>query len=188
MGGIIEGLLPHSRDDSMAQASEGYDRASQDVLRKYADIFKQQQDYLNPFFNAGTGALNNLVNFRQNFQTDPGYEFRLNQGLQSLDRSAAARGGLQSGAALKAAQQYGQNLASNEYNNAFNRQLGLAGLGAQSANKLGNYAGMYGQNYGNTLLGKAENQGNALIAGQNAKNQGYSDLFGLGGKILGGFF
>lgn len=55
------------------------------------------------------------------FQADPGYAFRMSEGLKALDRTAAARGGLISGGALKAATRYGGDLASQEYSNAFNR-------------------------------------------------------------------
>jgi hypothetical protein len=52
---------------------------------------------------------------------DPGYQFRLKEGMQGLERSAAARGGLLSGGTLKGIQRYGQDMASQEYQNAFNR-------------------------------------------------------------------
>ena len=55
------------------------------------------------------------------FQADPGYAFRMSEGLKALDRTAASRGGLMSGATLKGTQRYGQDLASQEYSNAFNR-------------------------------------------------------------------
>jgi hypothetical protein len=55
------------------------------------------------------------------FQADPGYAFRLGEGQKALERSAAARGGLISGGALKAATRYGQDMGSQEYQNAFNR-------------------------------------------------------------------
>lgn len=99
----------------------------------------------------------------QDFTTDPGYAFRMSEGLKSLDRQAAARGGLISGGALKAAQRYGQDLGSQEYQNAFNRyqvnranQLNplqsMAGQGQTSAAQLGNagqtYAGQAGAAYG----------------------------------------
>ena len=58
-----------------------------------------------------------------NMMADPGYQFRLSEGLKALDRQAAARGGLISGAALKGAQRYGQDYASGEYQNAYNRAL-----------------------------------------------------------------
>jgi hypothetical protein len=57
------------------------------------------------------------------FQADPGYQFRMSEGMKALERSAAARGLLQSGGTLKGIQQYGQNLASSEYENAFSRYL-----------------------------------------------------------------
>ena len=52
---------------------------------------------------------------------DPGYAFRISEGLKAIDRQAAARGGLISGNALKAASGYSSDLASQEYNAAFNR-------------------------------------------------------------------
>lgn len=56
-------------------------------------------------------------------QVDPGYAFRLSEGQKALDRQAAARGGLISGSALKAATRYGQDMGSQEYQNAYNRGL-----------------------------------------------------------------
>jgi hypothetical protein len=57
------------------------------------------------------------------FQADPGYNFRMSEGVKALERSAAARGLLQSGGTLKGITQYGQNVASQEYENAFSRYL-----------------------------------------------------------------
>jgi hypothetical protein len=54
-------------------------------------------------------------------EEDPGYAFRLAEGQKAIERSTAAKGGLQSGAALKAAARYGQEMGSQEYQNAFNR-------------------------------------------------------------------
>jgi hypothetical protein len=73
------------------------------------------------------------------FQKDPGYQFRMDEGLKAIDRSAAARGSLNSGATLKALTNYGQNLASSEYNNAYNR----------FNNDFSNAADRYDTNYNN---------------------------------------
>jgi hypothetical protein len=71
---------------------------------------------------AGYDPASAMRNFgASDFQTDPGYAFRLSEGMKALDRTAAARGGLLSGATLKGAQRYGSDLASQEYQNAFNR-------------------------------------------------------------------
>jgi hypothetical protein len=55
------------------------------------------------------------------FQADPGYAFRLSEGQKALERQAAARGGLISGSALKAASRFGQEMGSQEFQNAFAR-------------------------------------------------------------------
>jgi hypothetical protein len=99
---------------------------------------------------------------------DPGYAFRMKEGLKAVDAQAAARGGLISGAALKASQRFGQDMASQEYQNAFNRYQAtrqntlapyqsLQGVGMGAAGGLSGAAGGYGQtgfnslaNYGNT--------------------------------------
>lgn len=73
-------------------------------------------------FRAKT-ALPGAFTGQVNMQADPGYQFRLSEGLKALDRQAAARGGLISGSALKGAQRYGQDYASGEYQNAYNRAL-----------------------------------------------------------------
>lgn len=71
---------------------------------------------------ASAGYGNLLRNFSTaDFQADPGYAFRLSEGLKGMDRQAAARGGMISGAALKAATRYGQDMGSQEYTNAYNR-------------------------------------------------------------------
>jgi hypothetical protein len=71
---------------------------------------------------AGYDPASAMRNFgASDFQADPGYAFRLSEGMKALDRTAAARGGLLSGATLKGAQRYGSDLASQEYQNAFNR-------------------------------------------------------------------
>jgi hypothetical protein len=119
------------------------------------------------------------------FEADPGYAFRLSEGQKALDRQAAARGGLISGSALKAATRYGQDMGSQEYTNAFNRyqtnranQLqplqSLAGVGQTATNTLTGAAGNLGAAQGANLI----NAGNAAAAGYvgqaNAINQGLS--------------
>lgn len=86
---------------------------------------------------------------------DPGYQFRLQQGEQALNRSQAAKGNVFSGEALKAAQEYGQGLADQTYNDAYQRWLsgqqntynmlsGTAGRGMQAAGAMGDIYGNIG--------------------------------------------
>ena len=93
-----------------------------------------------PFSMAGFDPNSLMRNFgAADFQTDPGYSFRLSEGLKAIDRQAAARGGLISGAGLKAAGRFGGDLASQEYGNAFNRfqtdRASQAGLFADALNR-----------------------------------------------------
>ena len=120
----------------------------------------------------------------QDFQEDPGYAFRLSEGLKALDRQAAARGGLISGAALKASQRYGQDMASQEYGNAFNRYqvnrsnqlnplMSITGYGQLATNTLGGYGSQYATGAANTMSTAAANQANALGAAGQARASGY---------------
>jgi hypothetical protein len=113
------------------------------------------------------------------FQQDPGYAFRMSEGLKALDRQAAARGGLISGAALRGAQRYGQEAASQEYTNAFNRyqvnranQLqplqSLMGSSQTAANTLGQAAGQYAQGAGEAYMGAGNARASGYIGRANA--------------------
>lgn len=107
------------------------------------------------------------------YQADPGYQFRLDQGQQALERSAAARGGLLSGGALKDTTAYAQGAASQEYGNAYNRfnndqanvwnrLSGLAGVGQQANNTIAQVGSNTVSQIGQNTIGA----GNAIAAGQ----------------------
>jgi len=115
----------------------------------------------------------------QDFKQDPGYAFRLSEGQKAIERSAAARGGLQSGSALKAAARFGQDLGSQEYQSAFNRyqinranQLNplqsLMGAGQSAANTLTSAAGQQGQNQAQNIYGAGQARASGYIGSSNA--------------------
>jgi hypothetical protein len=175
--------------DAARTQSEAAVRAAQ--IQK--EMFDEQQRMSAPYREAGVTGQNRLMELlglggntgaagygkyaqdfgMSDFQADPGYAFRLSEGQKALDRQAAARGGLISGGALKAAARYGQDMGSQEYGNAYNRYQTnrtnqLAPLGslmssgqAAAAGAAAN-AGTYGANAGNlTMQG-----GQAIAAGQ----------------------
>jgi hypothetical protein len=183
--------------------------------------YKQYQENVarqKPFYDVGVNALPELVKASKytpftmdQFQADPGYAFRLKEGQKRLERSAAARGGLISGAALKAATEYGQEMGSQEYTNAFNRyQLerqarlnplqSLAGVGQTTANTLGTSGQQMASNVGeaqqNAAAARASGyvgQANALTGGlgtylnySQGQNMINSMRGGGGGGALGG--
>ncbi len=133
------------------------------------------------------------------YQADPGYGFRMSEGMKAIERSAAARGGLLSGATLKGIQRFGQDTASNEYLNAFNRyqtnranQLNplqsLYGGGQTSVNVLSNAAGQTGQGMANAAMAGGQARASGYMNMANALNQGLStgaNLY-MQGQYLGG--
>jgi hypothetical protein len=105
---------------------------------------------------AGYDPTSAMRNFgASDFQADPGYAFRLSEGMKALDRTAASRGGLLSGATLKGAQRYGSDLASQEYGNAYNRfQANRATQSQEYQNAFNRYQAERAaqeQNYGNAF-------------------------------------
>jgi hypothetical protein len=68
-----------------------------------------------------------------NYQTSPGYQWQLSEGLRATDAGAAARGFTRSGAALKAEQTFGQGLANSDFGQYYNRLFDLSKLGESAA-------------------------------------------------------
>lgn len=170
-------------------------RMQTDAANRAADMqnaqFQQTRADQQPWLQAGQGALNKLIPMASNytpfgmsqFNQDPGYAFRMNQGQIAMDRSAAASGGLQSGAALKAASDYGQASGSQEYQNAFNRYQternaalnplqSLAGVGQSTASSLGALGANNASAIGGYYTGAANNAGNYMTQGANARAAG----------------
>lgn len=125
---------------------------------------------------------------------DPGYNFRLQQGTQGLQNSAAAGSGALSGAALKDLIGYNQDMASTEYGNSFNRyqtQQGNIFSRLSSLANLGENAAANQGAQGTALVGQAgqavQNAGTATGAGYvgaaNALSGGVGDY--MGAKYLG---
>jgi hypothetical protein len=152
--------------------------------------FERQVELQAPFREAGVRALPELEAASrytpfgmQQFTADPGYGFRLSEGQKALDRQAAARGGLISGGALKAAQRYGQEMGSQEYTNAFNRYQterqarlnplqSLAGVGQTSVAQLGQAGQAMATGVGEAGGQAAQARASGYMGGANALSQG----------------
>ena len=204
--------------NTQADAAKNAANTQADANRYASDLqykmFQEQQALQKPWQEAGVNALGKLtsgINSGQfgtvnpfsftgadfNKFQDPGYAFRLAEGNRALNQSAAARGGLISGNALKAAQRYGQEMGSQEYGNAFNRYLrereaqlnplqSLAGVGQTSAQSLGNAAGTYGANAGNLASATGASSANALMAAGQARASSYQGYGSAAGQAIGG--
>lgn len=158
-----------------------------DILNQAIDAQMNSQNALMqqfaPYGEAGLAAQKQLADSLAagftpgDLASDPGYQFRLEQGSKALNRSLASQGMANSGRAIKAAQEYGQGLAANEYAEAYRRWLqGLAPLQQQA-----NQGYSAAQNIGNAYANLGNIQAQGIISKGNNRNNYLSSLIsGLG--------
>lgn len=173
----------YNRNSNVAGQNAEADRRYQDALKDWESGLEEYK--ANNQDAMGDGRL--LKEFtNEDFVKDPGYEFRMDEGLKGTDRYFASRGGYDSGAALKASQRFVQDYASNEYGNAYNRDAldknriytmlsgqssqglnaaqGTANLGANAANQSGQNSMNLANNQWSQQLQQNNNQTNSLQA------------------------
>jgi hypothetical protein len=125
IGSAVLGAAASNRAaKSQAGAADRAAAIQQDVADQRIALereqFNRQLELQAPFREVGLNALNKLAPLASEytpfgmaqFQQDPGYAFRMSEGMKALERGAASRGNLMSGATMKGLQRYGQDLAS----------------------------------------------------------------------------
>ena len=179
------------------RAAKTQANAAQQGIDAQERMYNQTRADQAPYRQAGEEALNSLRSLVMDYRPftaekmydDPGYNFRLSEGLKALDRQAAARGGLISGNALRATTRYGQDYASNEYTNAFNRSLAernaqlnplqsLAGVGQSATNYVGNAAQNMGQAQNQNIQSIGNAQASGYVGGANALTSALGSYLG----------
>jgi hypothetical protein len=140
--GLIGGAMQSSAAGSANKASIAAQQAAEEQAR--AD--------LQPWVTAGQPALtatSDLLGLNGpdaataamgRFQTSPGYQFQLSEGLRGVDAGAAAKGMLRSGATLKAEETFGQGLANKDFGDYYNRLFQLSSVGETAAAKQGAFS------------------------------------------------
>lgn len=146
VGKAIGSITGANKQAKAAQsAADQQYQATKDASQVQKDMYDQTRKDLNPYMQAGTGALGQMVGFNPgsykgdqfsfngsstpyssekfNFEESPSYQFRKEQGMDGIQSGAAASGGLLSGATLKALNNHNSNLASQEFSNAHNQYL-----------------------------------------------------------------
>ncbi len=194
--------------NASGNAADAQSQSAQDAQRLQLEMFNRNKQDLAPWMQSGQKGNEALMNFLgiggggfdpnapgvrpfgvQDFQQDPGYQFRMNEGLNAVLNKRSAIGGLDSGNTMRALEDYGQGMASQEYGNAFSRYnanqkniydrlSGLSNTGVNAAGgiaKLGANAaedsGLFGVQGGNA-------QAAGIIGQANAANGGINDLMG----------
>ena len=187
LGSVLGGLFSSS---AASNASQAQTTAAQNDLAFQQSIYDQQQANLAPYL-AGGDAANAALMYElglgpkpqgyTGYETTPGYDFQLQQGNQAIEASAAARGGLYSGAAMRDLQNNGLGMAAQGRNNYLAQLFGAQGVGL-------NAAGMNSSAANSLAVGGSNaynNMGNAASAGYvgqaNALNNGIQDLTSIWG-------
>ena len=220
--------------DAASDAASQANAQNQRGLDLQREMFDEQKRLSEPYRQAGLTGQNRLMEMlglggdtgaagygryakdfgMQDFQQDPGYAFRLSEGLKQLGSQARAQGGAGGGRTMMGIQNYAQGLASQEYGNAFNRyqtnranqlqplgslmssgQAAAAGQAAQAGQygvNAGNLMGQAGQSIAAGQMGAANTMGNALASmgsmyqQQQQQNQNQANFNSLFGSRVGG--
>lgn len=196
VGGVVATNASGRAVDAQTNAGNQANQTTREQMAMQERLANQARADQEPWRLKGIEALNKLSaapDFNANSMlTEPGYQFGRDEGMKALTNSAAARGGLLSGAALKASTRYAQDYASTKYGEAFgrdainkNRLASLAGVGQTAATtngatsmQLGNQLAAGSQSIAQNQLGVGNARASGYLAGGNALtgalNQGVS--------------
>ncbi len=166
-GGLSSLIRPAASIFSGINESDDQDKMAKQLLAAQG----RAESAIAPYSQIGLDAQKQLAgNLTEGFDTsnlydDPGYQYRLSEGQKALERSLAAQGMGESGAAMRAASELGQGYAADQYDTAYNQWLQrnqqLAGLGSSGQSAALNLADIYG-NQGNIGANKTLEKGNIM--------------------------
>lgn len=181
-----------------SQAAKGAAQTQADAANRATDaqtaMYNNQVANQKPYLDAGTKALgeiqDNMATYNQpftmsQFQADPGYQFTMNQGKQAIENSAAASGHMVSSQQLGNASTYAENMASNEFsnaynrynnniNNSYNRLASLAQLGQTGAQNVNAAGANAANNISSNVIGAGNASAAAQVGVANSINSGIS--------------
>ena len=188
---VVGGVMGNK---SAGKAASAQKKAQAKASKEQKKMYEQSRKDMEPYMTSGTLA-NTDLNMRmglagdatnkdygflmkrfnnQEFEKDPGYQFRMDEGNRGIAATQAARGGLLSGAAAKEASRYNQGFASNEYGQAYNR---FTNDQEGQYNKLSGIKAS-GQNAATSMLQVNQGQGDRMAQGQMNLGEIKSQLIG----------
>ena len=196
-GAVIGGTIAANGAKSAAKTQARSADAATAAEREMFDITREDQaPYRALATEVGLPGLRNILGQNQQLTSaqvmaEPGYQFGLNQGLGAIDKSASARGGLYSGATLKALSRYGNDYASTKFNDAFNRMetstnnrfnrfATAAGIGQAATNQVNAQGAQLGQSIGNNLIGAGNTSAASAIGQSNVWSNALNRATGYG--------
>jgi hypothetical protein len=189
------------------KAGRAQEQAARDAQAANERMLERQIELQEPFRQAGMTAQDQIMQLlgiggdtsavdfgslakpfsQTDFEQDPGYAFRQSEGMRALERSASARGNLLSGGTLRGIQRFGQDLASQEYGNAFNRYQiernarlnplqSLMGAGQSATNTMTGAVGQSGQNQQANIMNAGQARASGYVGAANALGGALSSI------------
>jgi hypothetical protein len=186
IGSIGSAIIGSNAAESAAQTQA---QAAEAAQQTQLSMFNTAQAAEAPYNQVGQGASQTLAGLYgingsgagsgtptaaslNAFTQSPDYSFALSQGTQAMQRAAAAGGTLISGGQLKAGQEFGQGLATQQYGNYFNRLLSLSQLGQSAASGISSSAVQSGANIGNSQQAAGQALASGTVGSANAISGG----------------
>ena len=182
MSGIITGVYTQyeagqAAKEGAVKSADATAIASRENIEFQKWLWGEQKELTQPWVTAGEGGLADYTGrisegFQYDQYKDPSTQFRFEEGQKAIEHSAAAKGMALSGGGLKDLLRYGQDYASTEYGNAYNRWqnelnnlYNLSAMGQASASGQAVQGGQMGGQVSSSIIG----------AGQ-ARSQMFSDV------------
>ena len=192
-GSIGGGLIAASGAKKAAKTQAAAADRATDVQER---MFETTRGDLMPFTETGKGALYSLADLYglptpenpaggqafedadlETFRRSPDYQVAMKEGIGALDKSAARKGMLLSGAQIKALADYGADLGSANFGNYVNRLMQLVDTGRGAASQQGQFAVSTGRGVADTTLASGEATAAGQVGAFNAIGGGVSDAF-----------
>ena len=199
MGGLISGIGSAVGGKKASKAAGEQADAMRYAADQAANTAKLGYNYLtsgagapaiNQYVNNAGAAGNELMgllglggnqqaanNALGNFLNSSNYKFQLNQGLNAASGNAATRGMLDSGATLKALNDYGQNMAHGALQGYMGNLYNLGTQGLDALKTVGAAGSQAGQAGASALMNGANSAANLTMQGVGAQNAGMGNLF-----------
>lgn len=170
--------MPVYQSNKVSKATKALVKGSQDVINEANRVRDIQLGLYQPYSDFSKESLNALRDFEAKtaqgdysmLTSSPEYQFKQKQGINALDRTAGARGGLYGGQHMKDVMDYSSGLASQEMQNVRNRMLGNVQLGYPA---IGSQSGIYGTN-----LDYFADATNAMAQARAGKQIGQGNIWG----------
>ena len=191
VGGSLLGGLFASRGSKSAARTQAQGATQAQQMQR--DMFDQQRQDFAPWRRQGENALRALRGELglgpmpagyAGFEETPGFQFGMSQGMRNLNSQLAAMGLTDSGAGLRARQEFGQGLASLHHDNHLARLQSMGGLGQTATNAMAGLGSQFAGNMGNLAMAR----GNALAGGQANAANAWGSAFEGGMGALGQYF